>query len=126
MRKSLFTAIALLSLVPAAHAADTQSLEIGTQCVISPAGVATLVGTPAPTIPAILARYPRGGPALARAIAAALAANPRLAADAILAAQNASEPVRIAIAAGLARAVADLQEPQPDSAALIRQALGCA
>jgi hypothetical protein len=126
MRKSLFTAIALLSLMPGAYAAAQQPVELGTQCVISDAGVATLVGTPAPTIPALLAQYPKGGPTLARAIAEALAANPRLAADVILLARNANEPVRIAIAAGLARAVADLQEPQPDSAALIKQALGCA
>jgi 4-hydroxy-3-methylbut-2-en-1-yl diphosphate synthase IspG/GcpE len=126
MRKSLFTAIALLFLAPGAYAVEDKTVEVGAHCAVSEAGVATLVGTPAPTIPAILARHPKGGPTLARAIAEALTANPRLAADVIQAARDASEPVRIGIAAGLARAVADLQEAQPESATLIKQALGCA
>jgi hypothetical protein len=62
------------------------------------------VGTVSPTITALLAQFPAGGPGLRAAIALAIEGNPSLAADAVFAAQSGNASQKEAIGSGLADA----------------------
>jgi hypothetical protein len=62
------------------------------------------VGTVSPTITALLAQFPAGGPGLRAAVALAIEGNPSLAADAVFAAQSSNASQKEAIGSGLADA----------------------
>jgi hypothetical protein len=62
------------------------------------------VGTVSPTITALLAQFPAGGPGLRAGIALAIESDPSLAADAVFAAQSANQSQKEAVGSGLADA----------------------
>lgn len=94
MRRMLMAGLIVLFAFGTPAVADAQST--------NPPGLAQ--------VQAILASYPNGGPGLQQAIAAAVEANPSLAAAVAFAAQSATVLQQQAMGLGLAEAAADLRQ----------------